>query len=394
MALAPEPFALPAGQTLGDALPQVPPAAPLLRAGGGPVAAGTLQAKTGCAQDAPDEFSLAKRLEIAYPAAKEGAPSAILEVCLLQKTLDRQDKVAQSGKQFEVVAAFADDSRAAHTFDETTRPAKTLPPERQASGHDGGGWAGLIATGDPDRPVLAVVSGRFYDGALGEEVHFVRHARLLQKVGAAWAWQPLVERAHSSLDVEHLRALCGGKADASAADKAAGALQAACDRLQLAEGDAAKTEARLALRKRRLNGLGGGKPESDADPQAIWLRDAKAQLAANDADGAVQTALKVDAVCGEPVGEAHGIIRDALAARKAEPVRAMPAQPVNDVCEPLPDKPAPKRPREKIEVPDKPDAGSTMGGKGPKAKPAPAKPAAAKPAAAKPAPAKPAPAKR
>ncbi len=345
-AIEPEPYALPAGQTLGDALPQLPASAPRLGSGGGAVGGAVLQAKTGCAADAPDDYTLVRRVEQTYPPAKPGEPAQVLEVCLLQKPVDRADKVAESGKAFLVVAAFADDSRVSHTFEQLARPPTALPPERQKAGHDGGSWAGLFATGDPDRPALAVVSGRFYDGALGEDVQFLRVARLLTKTAQGWQWSALAERSHKSVDLEHLRALCAGKADASPADRAAGALAAACDRVDAVETEAATADARMATRKKRLAGAGGGKPETDPDPQSIWLRDARAALAKGDPGAAIETALKVDVVCGEAVSETHAIVKEALGALKVEPLRAQPQQTLGELCEPLPDKPAPRRPRE------------------------------------------------
>ena len=350
-----EPYALPAGQTLGDALPPLPAPAAVLGGGGGGGGA-LLQAKTGCAADAADDFTLAKRLEVAFAPAKAGEPAQVLETCLLQKTGDRQDKVADTGKAFTVVAAFADDSRVAHTFEPLARPPQTLPAERRKAGHEGGGWASIIATGDPERPILALISGRFYDGALGEEVHFVRQARLLRKGPSGWQWHDFAKRSHTSIDDDHLRALCAGKADAAAADRAAGALQAACDQVQARDGAAAKAEARLAVRKKRPAGAAGGTAATDGDPQSIWLRDARAALAKGDFGQAIDTALLVDVVCGEAVGEAHSLIKDALAAQNVELQRPQPAQTLNDLCEPLPDKPAPKRPREAATKgkPDKP----------------------------------------
>lgn len=353
--LDPEPYALPAGQTLGDALPQLPAPAPRL-AGGGSAGGAVLQAKSGCAADVPDEYTLVRRVELTYPATKPGDPAQVLEVCLLQKTVDRADSVAEGGKAFLVVAAFADETKVSHPFEQLTRPPTTLPPERQKSGHDGGSWAGLFATGDTDRPALAVVSARFYDGPLGEEVQFVRASRLLTKAAQGWQWVPLASRTHRSVDLEHLRALCSGKADASAADKAAGALAVACERAEAVETEAAKAETRLATRKKRLAGAGGGQAASDPDPQSIWLRDARVALAKGEFAAAIETALHVDVVCGEAVAEAHAVVKDALAAQRLEPLRAQPQQTLSELCEPLPDKPAPRRPRE-APAKGKPDKG-------------------------------------
>jgi len=356
VAIEAEPYALPAGHTLGDALPAVPPPAPRL-GGGGTNGGAVLQAKTGCASDAPDDYALARRVELTYPPAKAGDPAQVVEVCLLQRTVERADKVAESGKAFLVVAAFADDTRVSHAFDPLTRQPTTLPPERRRAGHDAGAWAGLFATGDPERPALAVVSARFYDGALGEEVQFARASRLLRNTAHGWQWSPFANRAHASMDVEHLRALCAGKADASPADKAAGPLAVACERADAAEVELAKAEARLATRKRRIAGGSGGQAASDADPQSIWLRDARAALSKGDYAVAIDTALQVDVVCGEAVAEAHAVVRDALTAQHLEPLRTQPQQSLSVLCEPLPDKPVPRRPREAA-IKGKPENGT------------------------------------
>jgi hypothetical protein len=339
----PEPMDLPAGQTLGDLLPPLPKPAPRLgfANGGAPEPSGR-----DCTESAPSGYSLVKRIEVAVPAAKPGGAETTLQGCILH-SLDgeRSDRVGNTGRKYLLVAVGDDNKPISFEVAALSRAVDKLPPERQKAGHDASGWASLIATGDDSQPFLAVTSGRFYDGALGEEVHFARAAWLLKKTGEAWGWQPLLEKRFVINDFEHLHALCEGRADASAADRAAGTVAAACP---LAERQTAHDEqavARLATRKKRLGGTAGGDAQNDADPQSIWLREAKAALAKGEAAKAIEVALKVDVVCGEATGEAHALVREALAASKRELQRAQPAQTTNDMCEPLSDKPAPKRPK-------------------------------------------------
>ncbi|MBI5610338.1 MAG: hypothetical protein HY902_15785 [Deltaproteobacteria bacterium] len=347
-AIGAEPMDLPAGQTLGDLLPPLPKPAPQLGFSNG----GAPEPSTrDCTDAAPSGYSLVKRIEVALPVAA-GQPEQTLQGCILQ-SLDgeRADRIGSTGRKYLLVAVGPDDKKITQEVAALSRPATKLPAERQKAGHDASGWASLIATGDDRQPFLAVVSGRFYDGPLGEEVHFVRTSWLLKPAGTSWDWQPLLERRFAVTDYEHLRALCEGRADASPADRAAGTVAAACEQVekQAAPHDE-QAVARLATRKKRLAGSAGGDAQTDADPQSIWLRDGKAALAKGDAAAAVEQALKVDVVCGEAVGAAHSLVRDALAAGKREPQRAQPAQATAELCEPLNDKPAPKRP--KVEVKD------------------------------------------
>ncbi len=339
---------LPAGQTLGDLLPPLPKAAPRLGFSNG----GAPEPSTrDCSDAAPSGYSLVKRIEVALPVAA-GQPEQTLQGCILH-SLDgeRTDRIGNTGRKYLLVAVGPDDKKITQEVAALVRPASKLPAERQKAGHDASGWANLIATGDDRQPFLAVISGRFYDGALGEEVHFARASWLLKPAASSWSWQPLLERRFTVTDFEHLRALCEGRADASPADRAAGTVQTACEQVekQAAVHDE-QAVARLATRKKRLAGGAGGDAQNDADPQSIWLRDAKAALAKGDLDGTMDLALRVDVVCGEAVGAAHSLVREALAANKREPQRAQPAQATAELCEPLSDKPAPKRP--KVEAKD------------------------------------------
>lgn len=301
-----------------------------------------------CADSEPAGFDLVKQVTLTLPPATAGQPGQPLSVCLFQKfQADRPDKNGSTGRVYQLLAVQADGSSIAGDLPELARPPKKLPPERVRGGHEATGWAALVPSGDAETPVLAVETGRFYDGALGEEVHFIRHAKVLRKQGAGWAWLPLVERAFSVTDWDHLQALCAGKAEASDADRAAGALQVACDKVDAAEAGREEGRlARLATRKKRLGGAGGGNLELDPDPQSLWLRDAKAALRKGEHAKVVELALKADAMCGESAAEAHALIRESLAAANQEAVKAQPAAAMVELCEPLADKPAPKRPRQ------------------------------------------------
>lgn len=351
-----EPMTLPAGHTLGDLLPQIPKPAPQLGATGG-AATSAAAGSSDCGDAAPDGFSVVKRVDVLLDPAHPGEAPATMQGCVLQQVIgDRADRVASSGRRYLAVAVLPDGKRVTGDVGEIERPSTQLPPERRSGGHDATGWASLIATGDPTRPLLLVVTARFWDGPLGEEVHFVRQSRVLGDGPDGWHWRAGPHRAFSIIDFNHLQALCSGSADASAADRAAGAVAAACDRVatQAAEHDA-QALARLAIRKKRLGGAAGGDAATDPDPQSIWLRDAKVALAKANWVQAVTLALQVDVVCGEAATEAHKIIADAMAGQKREPIKAQPAQSTTDLCEPLPDKAPPKRQRaDKAAVPAKP----------------------------------------
>ncbi len=348
------PLALPAGQTLGDALPHVPSLPRRLASG---VEAGALVPQTSCADLLPADCALGKRLEITMPAEKPGEPPTIGEVCLCTKAVERAetDRARATGKQLVVVAAWPGERKAEAAFAEARHELTDLPADRQKSGHDGAAWGTLVATGWPQMPVIAVASARFADGAFGEIVHWQRSAQALHLDGGKLTWQPLAERAFTSLDVNHLQALCDGKADATPLDRA-GANPAACPLAeQLAQKQAAGAAERLALRQKRLKGQGSELAEKDADPQSIWLREARKQLKAGAWQAAIGTALRVDMICGEAVQEAHAIVMDALAEGHVAIAKVAPNQPLAELCEPLPDKPAPKRQRVDPEKPAKPE---------------------------------------
>ncbi len=359
------PLNLPAGQTLGDALPQVP-ALPRRLASG--AQAGALVPQTSCADQLPADCALAKRLEITVPADKPGEPPTIGEVCLCTNAVERSeaDGARATGKQWVVVAAWPGERKAAATFAEARHEPTDLPPERQKAGHDGAAWGSLIATGWPQMPVIAVASARFADGPFGEVVHWQRTAQALHLDAGKLTWQPFAERAFTSLDINHLQALCEGKADASPADRS-GADPAACEPAErAAQGQAQAAADRQALRQKRLKGQGTERADADADPQSMWLREARKQLKAGQWQAAIETALHVDMVCGEATRDAHAIVADALVEGHVTPARVSPNQPLGDLCEPLPDKPAPKRQRAEAEKPVKAEK-PAKGAKAPRA---------------------------
>ncbi len=332
------PLELPAGTTVGDLLPPLPqPVAPLADASHAALA----MPKIGCSDLGPEGAALVKRVELPLAPKAAGELPGVLEVCLFSKVLEKATP-AGTGKQFIAIAAWPGDAVQQTTFEPLQHAPETLPPERQKAGHDAVTWGTLIATGHPQMPVLAVVSGRFLDGELGEVVDYQREARLLGQDGK---WAPFAQRSFATVDLAHLDALCAGKADASPADRAAGALQAACDRHDaLAPGAAKAANERLTLRAKRLKGAGdAGDAERDADPQSLWLRDAKKALHKGNGHEAFLLALRVDAVCGEAATEAHALLGEVLAAGQIAPQKPKPAQTLVDLCEPLPDKPAPRR---------------------------------------------------
>lgn len=356
---------LPAGQTLGDALPPLPLPAPRLGSGaGGEV--GVAYPPASCDDLAPEGYNLAKQLSFSVPPATAGDPPGVLDVCLHQKLLDRKDRAGRGGRQFVAIAAWPDGQVQTADFAEFSRPPTNLPAERARAGHDAAAWGTLVATGHARLPVLAVVSGRFYDGTLGDEVHYLREARLLRvpaksaDKGAAPAWQPFERRAFGTVDLAHLEALCEGRSEAGPGPP----LAAACarrDKLTSTQAEAAA--GRLAGREKRLAGQAddGAKAATDADPQSIWLREGRKALRKGDATAAIEAALRVDAVCGEAVAEAHSLIGDALVVLDLKAVKVRPAQTTAPLCEPLPDKPAPRRSKPE---PARPEPAKAEAGKG------------------------------
>ncbi len=359
------PLTLPAGQTLGDALPQLPQLPRRLASG---AQAGTLVPQTSCADQLPADCALGKRLEITLPPEKPGEPPVVGEVCLCTKAVDRADadRARATGKQLVVVAAWPGERKAEAAFAEAHHEPETLPPERQKAGHDGAAWGTLVATGWPAMPVVAIASARFADGQFGEVVAWQRTAQALHVDGGKLSWQPLAERAFLSHDLGQLQALCEGKADAAPADREAPNAAACARAEEAAQQLASGATERQALRQKRLKGQGAESAEKDADPQSIWLREAKKQLKAGQWQAAIQTALRVDMVCGEAVQDAHALVVDALAEGHVALAKVSPNQPLAELCEPLPDKAAPKRQRVEAEKPAKPEP-ATKASKGAKA---------------------------
>lgn len=359
------PLALPAGQTLGDALPQVPPVPRRLASG---AQAGALVPQTSCADQLPADCALAKRLEITLPTEKPGEPPTIGEVCLCTSAVARAeaDRASATGKQLVAVAAWPGDRKAEATFSEARHAPTNLPQTRQNAGHDSAAWGTLVATGWPHMPVVAIASARFADGVFGEVVHWQRAAQALYLDAGKLTWRPLGERAFTSLDLNYLQALCEGKADATQEDRT-GANPAACGPAeQAAQAQAQAAADRQTLRQKRLKGQGNENADKDADPQSIWLREARKQLKAGQWQAAIETALQVDMICGEAIQDAHAIVAEALAQGHVTPAKVSPNQPLADLCEPLPDKPAPKRQRVEADKPEKPTKGAKNGRTGDK----------------------------
>ena len=334
---------LPAGQTLGDQLPQVPPLP--LRLTTGALAGAGEPPQTGCADVLPANCGLSKRVELTLPGRKPDDPPQMAEVCLCMRGTDRADpqRAMLPGKQVVAVAVWPGDKRAEVTFDEAKHAPTSLPGARQKAGHDASAWGALVATGWDALPVVAIASARFYDGAFGEQIVWTRTAQALHVADGKLTWQPVESRTFTSLDLDHLQALCDGKAAASPADRAGPVAEACVAHDKLVEEHANAAAARLAARQKRLKGQGTEAAAGDDDPQAIWVRDAKKQLNAGKWEDAITTALRADAVCGEAVAQAHEVIAAALRDGHVQPIKTQPNQSLADLCEPLPDKSAPKR---------------------------------------------------
>jgi hypothetical protein len=330
------PLDLPAGHTPGDLLPPLPTPAPRLGRGGDKPTA--LYPNAGCADLAPQGFALVRTLEVTLPPKAPGELPGVLEACVFQKPTDRKNKAVLGGRSFQLVAAWPGDNVQALDVEEAARTPHDLPQAMQDAGHDASAWGTLISTGWPDAPVLAVLSARFYDGPQGQEVHWLRDARLLRP-GKGPGWQAFEKREFTSLDLDVLRQAVDK--DPTMADRLAEREQKALDQ--------------LALRAKRLKGAGEDKvTAAEPDPQAIWLRDGRKALQKGDWKAAIELALRVDAVCAEPTTEAHAVLKEALQAGQQTAAKVQPAQATVDLCEPLPDKPAPRR---KPDAPKKADRG-------------------------------------
>ncbi len=343
-----EPVAPPSGATVGEVAPAVPRPAPKLFDG---VTSAAALPDVNCEDLATEKgYTLARKVEVLSPPAGKGEAVRTLELCQFNRWLKRtDDEIGQrTGRRHLFVAAFPGAKVASWTSPEIERRDVVLG-EPEAVGL-AAGWAALIPTGVPQWPAIAVTSARFYAGPLGEKVHYLRRARVLIEKAGRWTWSPLHERAFGTLDVAWLKGRCEGDENAArpACQQAAATIAA----------DAKAAGAREGLRKRRLAGKSdpGTKPprkrgklrlklkayKEDADPQGAWLRDGRLALAAGDTKLALRAALRMHAVCGEPVEEADTLIRAALKKAKLKAPTIRPPNKLATICEPLADKAPPK----------------------------------------------------
>jgi len=299
-----------------------------------------------CEELAPEKgFVLTRKLEVLTPPAKKGDAIQTLELCLFHKWNKRlENEIGQrTGRRHHFVAAFPGSTAASWTSKEVLRTDLGLN-EAGAKGL-AAGWAAIVPTRVPKWPAVAVVSARFYGGELGEEVHYLRRARVLLKSGGRWTWAPLHERAFATLDPRHLKARCADTANAEAAPctdvngRILRAAKQAVSRLK-------KRKARLAGkadRKRKRSRKGAPNAyKGDPDPQASWLRDGHKALNKGDSKLAIRNALRVFAVCGETSRPAADLISKAAKRSKLSLDQVRPNQKAHDLCAPLPDKDPPK----------------------------------------------------
>ena len=337
---------MPAAATAGDVLPPLPTAARRLASR---KLALPLLPSVSCGALAPDrEFKLGPRLEVVRRPKKDGEPAGTLELCLFNRWLKRADDELpqRTGRLHHFVAAFPGDEVAAWTSDELKRAPVNARPEWSLP--KAAGWSALIATGIPDRPALAVVSGRYYDGLLGEEIHWRREARVLKRSKGRWAWVPLAALDFVSLDTTALLAACqreeteGDKACLGADELVEAHRRDAAQRGQVRQTRLAAAKAR---RKRGMRAKARGlKPYvGDPDPQAAWLRDGRAALAQGRWRSAIEHALRIDMACGEPVREAHNLLVAGMKKGGVRMEKSVPPPRMTPLCEPLFDKPGPKR---------------------------------------------------
>ena len=349
---------LPPKVTPGDVLPAPPPLPRRLTGGGGGAAGAAAQLPAvSCARMAPDgTFKLSRLIEVARlgrdvsttlntPTKQrkkgaankktskkvEAARTGTLELCLFHKWRAREpgENRTHTGRVHHFVAAFPGSDVTSWTADELTRTPSSLPEDALWLS---AGWAALLPTGLPDRPALAVVSGRFYDGALGEEVHYIRKARVLQMHRGRWAWVPWMSRRYKTLDVEHLRKACKKRGTTGCRRAAA--------RIASAERGAAR---RLKARASRLAGrastkVGKGSP----DPQSAWVAAGRKILREGRWQEAIDLALRAEVVCGEAGRDARRLIGRALRIGKVKPELSEPPVNRRPLCEPLSDKAPPR----------------------------------------------------
>jgi hypothetical protein len=284
---------------------------------------------------------------------KEGDPSGTLELCLFNRWLKRtnEELPTRTGRVHHFVAAFPGDQVASWTSDELKRAPANARPEWVLP--KAAGWSALIPTGLPDRPALAVVSSRSYDGPLGEEIHWHREARILKRSKERWAWVPLAALDFVSLDAPALLSACqreeteGDKACLGADERVEAHRR---DSAQRGEVRQARMAARLGRKKRRARGKGSKRTAlkayiGDPDPQAAWLRDGRAALARGRWALAIDYSLRIDMACGEPVREAHALLAVALKKGGGRLEKAVPPSRALALCDPLFDKSGPKRER-------------------------------------------------
>ena len=350
---------LPPKVTPGDVLPPVPPLPRRLAGPGAAVGAGPQLPAISCARMAPDgTFKVSRHIEVARlgrdvattlntptprppdtqgkgagkPAASKSSTSTgVLELCLFHKWRNREagENRTHTGRVHHFVAAFPGSDVTSWTADELHRTPETLPAD---AAWLSAGWASLLPTGLPDRPALAIISARFYDGKLGEEVHYVRKARVLQMHNGRWAWVPWMNRTYKTLDVAHLRTACER-------GNTPGCRRAAA-RIAAAESSARK---RLKRREARLAGRGHNKVGKDTpDPQSAWIAQGRKMLREGRWKEAIDVALRTEVVCGEAVRDARRIMGRALQIGKVKAELSEPPVNRRPLCEPLVDKAPPR----------------------------------------------------
>jgi hypothetical protein len=323
----------PAAATPGDALGPLPSA--VRRLGRGMTAAGgvALEPDVACDQLAPDAaWKLTSRTVINRLPAKAGEPTSTVELCLFQKWLSRkdEDKHSRTGKQHLFVAAFPGSDVAAWTSDELEFTPASLPADAAVSAS---GWAAALPTGLAEMPALAVASARFFDGALGEQVHYRRVGRVLRKSRGRWAFTELETIDIKSLDLAHIDATCGVGGPAGCPE----ALAAAAAWRKDAKGREHRRADRLAGKTARVPGH-----DVDGDPQSEWLREAYADRKHKKANDAALNALRVEVACGEAVTQARELFTS-IGVASGGVEQAEPSPKAGDLCAPLADKGGPPR---------------------------------------------------
>ena len=344
----------PAGATVGEVVSPLPRPAPRLFDGS---TTATALPDISCEELAPGkEFKLARKLEVVSLATEKGEADQTLELCLFNRWLPRTDPELpqRTGRKHHFVAAFPGTSVASWTTREVQRSELGLP-DSDASGL-GAGWAAVIATGVPQWPAVGVVSARFYGGELGEAVHYLRRGRVLLQEAGRWLWKPLTERAFATLDRAWLQGKCAAATNAET-DACAEAADRIARYAKQADARAKVRQTRLSAKPGRAKGKRAkrgkksrnkakrGAPQrypDDTDPHAAWLRDGRAALAAGNPKLAIRNVLRALVICGETGKDAMALIRAANKRSKVWTPRISPLQKAHSLCEPLPDKPAPR----------------------------------------------------